>query len=189
MFAEFTALALKHKAVNLGQGFPTLPVADFILDAIHGATKDGESLLHQYSRSQGHPRLMNGTGSSSITLHTIIIYPKSLFKALANFYSPQLAGRKLDPMTNIISAAGASEAIYSTIQAFINPGDQVIMMQPFYDCYPAAVTLAGGESVFVSLKPKKSLDSSASSHDWKLDLEELRSKIVRGKTKMIMINK
>ncbi|KAJ3102000.1 Kynurenine--oxoglutarate transaminase 3 [Phlyctochytrium planicorne] len=163
VFAEFTALAIQHNAVNLGQGFPTLPVPDFIKKAAATAV-ESTGLLNQYTRSEGHPRLV---------------------KALSNFYSPKI-GREINPLTEIVTAVGATEAIYSTIQAFVNPGDEVIMMQPFYDCYPAAVTLAGGVPVVVNLSPPKDRPS-ATSDDWKLDINELR-KAITPKTKLLFVN-
>ncbi|TPX57320.1 hypothetical protein PhCBS80983_g03904 [Powellomyces hirtus] len=164
VFAEFSALALKHGAVNLGQGFPTLPVPKFITDAATDAVK-GDGLLHQYTRSEGHVRLA---------------------KALSAYYVDKI-GRTLDPMSEVVTATGASEAIYSTIQAFINPNDEVILMQPFYDCYPAAVTLAGGKPVMVSLRPPAD-QPATTSHDWKFDVEEIRRAVKPGVTKMIVIN-
>ncbi|KAJ3216112.1 Kynurenine--oxoglutarate transaminase 3 [Dinochytrium kinnereticum] len=163
VFAEFTALAIQHDAVNLGQGFPTLPVPDFIKKAACDAV-NSTGLLNQYTRSEGHPRFV---------------------KALANFYTPKI-GRDINPLTEVVTAVGATEAIYSTIQAFVNPGDEVIMMQPFYDCYPAAVTLAGGTPVVVNLSPPRDRPS-ATSDDWKLDLSELRAAIT-SKTKLIFVN-
>ncbi|RKO92833.1 pyridoxal phosphate-dependent transferase [Blyttiomyces helicus] len=162
VFAEFTGLAIEHNAVNLGQGFPTLPVPEFITNAAIEACKDINP-LHQYTRSEGHVRLV---------------------KAVSAFYSDKI-GRTLDPLTEIITTVGATEALYSAIQAFVNPGDQVILMQPFYDSYPAAITLAGGVPVMVSLTPSKPALSSA---DWRFDINEIRRAIVPGKTKMIMIN-
>ncbi|TPX69743.1 hypothetical protein SpCBS45565_g02148 [Spizellomyces sp. 'palustris'] len=164
VFAEFTALALVHKAVNLGQGFPTLPIPEFVTKAATDALTQNR-LLHQYTRSEGHIRLA---------------------KALSAFYEDKL-GRSLNPLTEIVTAVGACEAIYSTIQAFINPGDEVILMQPFYDSYPASVTLAGGIPVMVSLRPPSDR-SSKTSDDWKLDFDEIRRAIKPGKTKMIIVN-
>jgi kynurenine--oxoglutarate transaminase/cysteine-S-conjugate beta-lyase/glutamine--phenylpyruvate transaminase len=159
VFSEYTALANLHKSTNLGQGFPTLPVADFILSAADKAIKNNP-MGHQYTRSEGHPRLV---------------------KALAKFYSPKL-NRELDPMNEIMTTVGASEAIYSTIQALINPGDEVILMQPYYDSYPASVLLAGGTSIIVSLKSK-----GPRSSDWTLDMNTLESKITP-KSKLIILN-
>ncbi|KAJ3415363.1 Kynurenine--oxoglutarate transaminase 3 [Chytridiales sp. JEL 0842] len=164
VFAEFTALAIQHGAVNLGQGFPTLPVPDFIRTAASEAITCYNP-LHQYTRSEGHPRFVN---------------------ALSKFYADKL-GRVVNPMTEIVTTVGATEAIYSVIQAFVNPGDEVILMQPFYDSYPASITLAGGVPVIVNLKPPADTPAKTSD-DWKLDLNELRAAIKKGKTKMIFVN-
>ena len=120
-------------------------------------------MLHQYTRSEGHPRLV---------------------KALADMYKDTLGERKLDPMSEIITTVGATEGIYSTIQAFVDVGDEVILMQPYYDSYPASITLAGGVPVVVSLKP--SADANGS-NDWKFNIDELE-KAVTPKTKMIILN-
>jgi DNA-binding transcriptional MocR family regulator len=122
VFSHYTALANKHKAVNLGQGlssihcnildehltvgFPTLDIAPFLQQAALNSVAN-KCLLHQYTRSEGHPRLV---------------------QALASFYSPQL-GREIDGLKEVMVTVGASEAIYSTIQALVDPGDEVILMQ------------------------------------------------------------
>jgi kynurenine--oxoglutarate transaminase/cysteine-S-conjugate beta-lyase/glutamine--phenylpyruvate transaminase len=161
VFSHYTALANKHKAVNLGQGFPTLPVAKFIREAAANAIAH-EGLGHQYTRSEGHPRLVN---------------------ALSKFYSPKL-GHPLNPMTEIMTTVGASEAIYSAIQALVNPGDEVILMQPYYDSYPASIWLAGGVPKIISLQAKS---DAKTSHDWTIDFQELRDAISK-KTRIIMLN-
>jgi kynurenine--oxoglutarate transaminase/cysteine-S-conjugate beta-lyase/glutamine--phenylpyruvate transaminase len=145
----------------LGQGFPTLKVADFIKSAAINAVNHGD-LGHQYTRSEGHPRLVN---------------------VLAKFYGPKM-NRELDPMTEIMTTVGASEAIYSSIQALINPGDEVILMQPYYDSYPASVELAGGIPVVVSMRGESNCRES---REWKLDWSELE-KCINSKTKMIILN-
>ncbi|KAJ3387116.1 Kynurenine--oxoglutarate transaminase 3 [Entophlyctis sp. JEL0112] len=162
VFSEMTALAIKHKAVNLGQGFPTLPVADFIRKAAVDAASN-ECMIHQYTRSEGHPRLVN---------------------ALSQFYADKI-GRTLNPMTQIITTVGATEAIYTCMQALVSPGDEVILMQPFYDSYPAAIALSGGVPVVVTLKP--AVVPANTSADWKLDYDELRRAVTK-KTKAIFIN-
>lgn len=156
VFAEYTALANRHQAVNLGQGFPTLPVAEFIRNtALRAVSTTG--LLHQYARSEGHSKLV---------------------QSLSRYYSP-LVGQTIDPTAQIVTTVGATEAIYSTIQAFVNPGDEVIIMQPYYDSYAACIAMAGGIPVVVSLKNEPS--------GWKLDYDELR-KAVTPKTKALIIN-
>lgn len=167
VFAEFTGLANEHKAVNLGQGFPTLPLPSFIPNALASAAQSSNSLLQQYTRSEGHVRLVN---------------------ALAKYYQPQL-NREINPMTEILTTVGATEAIYASIQAFVNPGDEVILMQPFYDSYPASVLMSGGTPKFVSLLPPKTSNTSSETKasDWKLDMTELKASITP-KTKMLIVN-
>ena len=153
VFSHYTALANKFNAINLGQGFPNLPIDKFILDSIQKASQ--VPLYHQYTRSEGHPRLVN---------------------AISRYYEPLL--KKLDVNTEIMTSVGASEAIFCAMQALINPGDEVIIMQPFFDSYPATVSLSGGIPVYVSIRKE---------NDYKLDFEELESKINK-KTKMIILN-
>ncbi|KAI8607911.1 pyridoxal phosphate-dependent transferase [Chytriomyces sp. MP71] len=163
VFAEMTGLAIKHNAVNLGQGFPTLPVPKFIRDAAANAVAN-ECMTHQYTRSEGHPRLV---------------------QALSKFYADKI-GRTLNPLTEIVTTVGATEAIYVTMQALLSPGDEVILMQPYYDSYPAAVRLSGGVPVVVDLAPPKG-KAAVTSAEWKLDMEALR-KAVTGRTKAVFLN-
>ncbi len=145
VFAEFTALALQHNAVNLGQGFPNFPAPSFIKEAARQAIAAD---LNQYARSAGHPRLA---------------------QTLARVYGP-LFGRELDPLNEIVVTTGATEGIFATIQALVNPGDEVILIEPFYDSYPASVIMAGGRPVYVPLRAPGQATSSA---EWVLDMDEL----------------
>ncbi|KAI9359218.1 pyridoxal phosphate-dependent transferase [Zopfochytrium polystomum] len=152
------------------QGFPTLEVPEFIRKAAIDACSSVNP-FHQYTRSEGHPRFV---------------------KALSAFYADKL-NRTVDPLTEIVVTVGATEAIFSTVQAFVNPGDEVILMQPFYDSYPASITLAGGTPVVVTLAPTAEAlagtgaAAAGTSADWELDVAELRSKVT-SRTKMIFIN-
>ena len=92
VFAEFTALAIKHGAVNLGQGFPTLPVPQFIRKAAVNVLSD-TGLMHQYTRSEGHLKLCH---------------------VLSTYYEDKL-NKRLDPKTEIMTTVGASEGISSFI--------------------------------------------------------------------------
>jgi len=159
VFAEFTVLANEHHAVNLGQGFPNFEAPDFIKTAAQQAIAQD---LNQYARSQGHPRLVN---------------------ALAQLYGP-LFGRDLDPLTEIVVTAGATEAIFATIQALVEPGDEVILVEPFYDSYPAAVIMAGGRPVYVPLRPNGDGRGAA---DWALDMDELAAAF-SPRTRLIILN-
>ncbi len=159
VFAEFSALALKHGAVNLGQGFPNFPAPDFIKQAAQTAIAAD---LNQYARSAGHLPLV---------------------ERLAGIYGP-LFGREIDAQREIVVTTGATEAIFATMQALVNPGDEVILIEPFYDSYPAAVTMAGGVPVYVALRPQP--DSEDASH-WRLDIDELEAAI-SPRTRLLVIN-
>lgn len=159
VFAEFTGLANAHKAVNLGQGFPNFPAPDFIKEAAQAAIAAD---INQYARGNGHPRLVN---------------------AVANTYNP-LFGRTLDAMREIVITDGATEGIFATIQALIGPGDEVILLEPFYDSYPACITMAGGTSVYVPLRFSPSATSAA---ECTVDMDELAAAF-NPRTRMIIIN-
>ncbi|GIK76213.1 MAG: aminotransferase [Chloroflexota bacterium] len=159
VFAEFTALANAVGAVNLGQGFPNFAAPDFVKDAACAAIAAD---LNQYARSAGHPRLV---------------------QALAQVYSP-LFDRPLDPLREIVVTVGATEGIFAAVQALVDPGDEVILIEPFYDSYPAAVTMAGGAPVYVPLRAPA---GSRHAGDWTLDLAELTAAITP-RTKLLIIN-
>lgn len=159
VFAAYTRLAIEHGAINLGQGFPDFAAPDFIKNAAHKAIAAD---LNQYARGMGHPRLV---------------------QALAQVYAP-LFGRELDPLAEIVVTTGATEGIFATIQAFIDPGDEVILLEPFYDSYPAAVEMAGGVPVYVPLRFSPNARTAA---EWRLEMDDLRAAITP-RTKMLLLN-
>jgi kynurenine--oxoglutarate transaminase/cysteine-S-conjugate beta-lyase/glutamine--phenylpyruvate transaminase len=79
---------------------------------------------------------------------------------------------------------GATEAIFIAMQAFLNPGDECILFEPFYDSYPPSVRMAGGVPVSIPLRPR---GNGTSSTDWVLDRTEFERSL-SSKTKMILIN-
>ena len=159
VFAEFTALANQTGAVNLGQGFPNFAAPDFVKAAAQTAIAAD---LNQYARSAGQPRLV---------------------QALAATYSP-LFGRTIDPLAEIVVTVGATEGIFATMQALVEPGDEVILIEPFYDSYPAAVTMAGGHCVYVPLRAPA---NAATAADWVLDTAELAAAF-SPRTKLLVLN-
>jgi aspartate/methionine/tyrosine aminotransferase len=159
VFAEFTALAGQVGAINLGQGFPNFPAPDFVKEAARQAIAAD---LNQYARSAGHPRLV---------------------QALAQTYGP-LFQRELDPLAEIVVTVGATEGIFATVQALVEPGDEVILIEPFYDSYPAAVTMAGGQPVYVPLRGPARARSAA---EWRLDRDELAAAF-SPRTKLLLLN-
>lgn len=159
VFAEYTALAIQHNAVNLGQGFPNFPAPAFVKEAAQQAIAND---LNQYARSAGHPRLIN---------------------ALANVYGP-LFGRDLNPQTEIVITVGATEGIFATVQALVQAGDEVVLIEPFYDSYAPSVIMAGGTPVYVPLRPKP---QAATAADWVLDIAELEAAFTE-RTRLLIIN-
>lgn len=128
IFSEMTALAIQHGAVNLGQGFPDFPAPAEIVDAAIGALKAGEN---QYSRSLGHPVLVNAVAEHQ-----------------RHFYDLEY-----DPMSEVTVFCGATEGIASSLMGLLNDGDEVILFEPYYDSYPACVAMARAVPRFVSLRP------------------------------------
>ncbi len=159
VFAEFTALALRTGAVNLGQGFPNFAAPDFVKDAAQAAIAAD---LNQYARGAGHVRLV---------------------EALARTYRP-LFNRELDPLTEIVVTDGATEGIFATMQALVEPGDEVILIEPFYDSYPAAVEMAGGVPVYVPLRARA---AGGSASGWTLDMDELAAAF-SARTRLLVLN-
>lgn len=153
IFTEMSDLARKHNAINLGQGFPDWDGADFVKEAAMKATLGGGR--DQYPPSPGIPELRS---------------------AIAAHYGP-LLGRDLDPETEITVTSGCTEALASASLGLINPGDEVVLIEPYYDAYPADIALAGGVPRYVTLRPP----------DFALDLDELEN-VVGPSTKAIFFN-
>ncbi len=152
IFSTMSKLAYEYNAVNLGQGFPDFDGPDWIKEAAFEAMKDGKN---QYAPTQG---------------------THSLRRSVANYLN-RFYDLNMDSDEEITITAGATEALYSTIQALIQPGDEVIIFEPYYDGHQADVILAGGRPVYVTLRKP----------DFEFDPEEL-TKAITDKTKMIIIN-
>jgi len=152
IFAVMSKMALECEAINLSQGFPDFSIDEEIINLVHRFMLEGNN---QYAPMPGTPALRN-----------------SIAVVISRTYSC-----KPNPETEITVAAGATEAIYSIITAFVNAGDEVIVFDPAYDSYNPAIRLNGGIPVHINLSyPNFSID-------WDL----VRSKI-SSRTKMIMIN-
>jgi aspartate/methionine/tyrosine aminotransferase len=141
IFSEITALAQRVGAVNLGQGFPDFAPPEFVLEAARAAAADGAE--QQYARGDGLPELA---------------------RAVAASLEPRL-GRAIDPLAEVTVTVGATEALFATTLALLDPGDEAILIEPFYDSYPADVAIAGGRCRHVPLRP--------AGGRWELDLDEL----------------
>jgi N-succinyldiaminopimelate aminotransferase len=118
VFSTLTELAVKHRAVNLAQGFPDFEPPQQLLDAAAEALRSGYS---QYAPSPGYPDLRQ-----AVAAHQFAHY-----------------GQRWDPDTEVTVTVGATEAIWSTVAALTEPGDEVLLFEPYYDMYPAAVAAAG----------------------------------------------
>ncbi|MGL5857425.1 MAG: pyridoxal phosphate-dependent aminotransferase [Angustibacter sp.] len=119
VFAEMSALATKTGALNLGQGFPDTDGPRSVLEAARTAIADGRN---QYPPGRGVPELRH-----AIAEHQHRFY-----------------GLEVDPEHDVLVTAGATEAVAAVLLALIEPGDEVVLFEPYYDSYAAGVALAGG---------------------------------------------
>ncbi|KHN73522.1 Kynurenine--oxoglutarate transaminase 3 [Toxocara canis] len=163
IWVEFTTLAAECNAVNIGQGFPDSPMPQFVADILKEVASHPERTdWHQYTRGFGHPRLVS---------------------ALANLYS-KLLNVEVNAQNDVLVTVGAYLALYYTFNGWINPGDEVIVLQPAYDCYVPQVEIAGGTAVPIPLELASSAKSSA---DYRVNLAAIEAKIT-DRTKFIVIN-
>lgn len=152
IFSEMTSLANEYQAINLGQGFPDFAAPAFIKEAAVAAI---QADINQYAPTNGRPALR-----------------QAIAQKVANFYD-----LNVDPNTEITILHGATEAIFATIMGVVNPGDEVIVFEPFYDSYVPAIQMAGGIPRFYTLRPP----------DWPID-ESALAALFTNKTKLIIVN-
>jgi N-succinyldiaminopimelate aminotransferase len=152
IFAEMSALATRTGSINLGQGFPDydgpLEVRQAAMDAIH----DGRN---QYPPGFGVPALK---------------------QAIAD-HQQRFYGLDFDPDSEILVTTGATEALTASMLALVDPGDEVVVLEPYFDSFPAAISMAGGVRRVVTLRDP----------DFRLDLDELRA-AVTSRTRLLLIN-
>jgi aspartate/methionine/tyrosine aminotransferase len=152
VFTEMSRLAVEHQAVNLGQGFPDFPGPDFVKEAAIQAIRAD---LNQYAVSHGAPRLRRAIGE--------------MWK--------RAYGRDIDPEAEVSVGSGATELILDAILGLVNPGDEVIVFEPFYDSYLPDILMAGGIPRVITLEPP----------DWRFDRRRL-AELFRPKTRLLLIN-
>ncbi|MGW1136942.1 pyridoxal phosphate-dependent aminotransferase [Streptomyces zhihengii] len=155
IFAEMSALAARTGAINLGQGFPDTDGPEEIREAAVRALRDGRG--NQYPPGPGVPELR-----AAITAHQQHHY-----------------GLAYDPDTEVLVTAGATEAVAAALLALVEPGDEVIALEPYYDSYAANIAMAGGTRVPVTLRPHEGA--------FRLDLDELRGAVTE-RTRLILLN-
>jgi methionine aminotransferase len=152
IFAVMSGLARETGAVNLSQGFPDFSIPKRLVELTHSYMKRG---FNQYSPMQGVPALREKLAEKVEDLYTA----------------------KYNPDTEITVTAGATQAIYTAISAFVNEGDEVIIFEPAYDCYVPAIELHGGVPMYVQM------NLSGELIDW-----EKVGKLISQQTRMIIIN-
>ena len=151
IFTVMSQLAAEYNAINLSQGFPNFPVDERLTDIVAKLAKEN---VHQYTPMSGYPPLL----SKIATL-------------VKNSY-----GRTIQPERELLVTAGATQAIFTTITALVKNNDEVIILDPSYDCYEAPVLLCNANPVRVALNDDYT-------PNW-----EIIEKACTSKTKMIIIN-
>lgn len=152
IFTVMSQLAASHKAINLGQGFPDFDGPQALRDALTSAMNEGRN---QYAPMSGLPHLREQIANKTEALY----------------------GRRVDVDHEVTVTSGATEAIFAAIAAVVHSDDEVIVLDPCYDCYEPAIDLAGGRAVHVPLDAR----------DFSVDWQRVRE-AVTPRTRMIIVN-
>ncbi|MBF9068345.1 pyridoxal phosphate-dependent aminotransferase [Streptacidiphilus fuscans] len=153
IFAEMSALATATGSINLGQGFPDTDGPEEVREAAVRALREGRG--NQYPPGPGVPELR-----------------QAIVEHQQRFY-----GLGYDPDTEVLVTAGATEAIAASLLALLEPGDEVIAFEPFYDSYAACIAMAGATRVPLTLRAP----------DFRPDLDEL-SALITPRTRLLLLN-
>lgn len=170
-----TRLAVSTNSANLGQGFPDWKPPTFVLESIKKHVSNPE-VNHQYTRTFGNPKLV---------------------EAISKNYSP-IFKRNIDPLKEVIVANGGVSLLYNSITALVERDDEVILIEPFYDCYLPQAIFSGAKVKGIPMIPPKLRQRSEYenmsdeelgqvSEDWKIDMERLKSSLTN-KTKLLILN-
>ena len=151
IFTVMSKMSVDYNAINLSQGFPNFPIDPILVDLLKQKASDN---IHQYNPMAGNPLLMNEIG---------LLIEKSY-------------QRELYIENELLITAGATQAIFTTIQALVETGEEVVILDPSYDCYEAPIILAGGIPKRISL-------NDDFLPDW-----DLINSSVNEKTKLIITN-
>jgi methionine aminotransferase len=155
-----STLAAEHQAINLGQGFPDFQCDPALINAVNQAMVSGHN---QYPPMPGALELR---------------------KTIANKID-RLYGKSYDPATEITITAGATQAIFTVILSCVSPSDEVIVIEPAFDCYLPAITLAGGKAISVSLDVQRNSEGIVEAYGipW-----IALAKAITPKTRLLLIN-
>ncbi|WP_152190753.1 pyridoxal phosphate-dependent aminotransferase [Georgenia satyanarayanai] len=154
IFAEMSELATRTGAVNLGQGFPDVDGPEHLKDAAIAAIRDGHN---QYPPGPGIPQLRE-----AVAVHQGREY-----------------GLSVDPDTEVLVTAGATEAIAAAILALAGPGDEVLTLEPYYDSYAASIAMAGATHRTIPLRPGP--------EGFHLDADDVRAAFT-DRTRLVLVN-
>ena len=152
IFTVMSQLAAEHGAVNLGQGFPDFPVPPRLVEELDAAMRAGHN---QYAPMTGVPVLRQAIAGKAMRCY----------------------GAQVDADTEVTVTSGATEAIFNAIHCVVRPGEEVIVLDPAYDCYEPAIDLAGARAVHVPLDPLT----------FAVDWERVRAAITPT-TRLLMVN-
>jgi methionine aminotransferase len=151
IFTTMSKMAADYNAINLSQGFPNFPIDPILEEIVR--SKTGEN-VHQYAPMSGLPNLL-----------------EKISEMIFNQYN-----RKIDPSSSLLVTAGATQAIFTTIQALVHKNEEVIILDPSYDCYESPVILAGAKPIRIPLND-----------NFLPDWDKIRSS-VSDKTRLIITN-
>jgi N-succinyldiaminopimelate aminotransferase len=153
IFTEINTLAQQHNAINLGQGRPDFDGPNAIVEACVEALRSGQ--YNQYAPGPGLPALKQG---------------------IAN-HAARAYGLDIDPNAGVLVTPGATEAVFASIMGLVDPGDEVIVIEPFFDSYVPSVLMANAVPVYVPMHAP----------DWTFDPVELRAAF-SDRTRAIILN-
>jgi N-succinyldiaminopimelate aminotransferase len=166
VFSEMTALAVAHDAVNLGQGFPDEDPPREVLAAAHAAL------------DAGHNQYAPGPGIAPL-------------RAAVTDHQRRWYGMDVDPDTEVTVTFGATEAVAASLLALCEPGDEVVVLEPTYDAYPAVLAMAGARVVRVPLTPPATSTPGQAAGPvrgpWTLDLDRLAAAFSE-RTRVLLLN-
>ncbi|MCP5328275.1 MAG: aminotransferase class I/II-fold pyridoxal phosphate-dependent enzyme [Sinobacteraceae bacterium] len=152
IFSVISRRAIEFDAMNVGQGFPDFPIDPLLAQCVTEAMAQGQN---QYAQGDGVPELREAIAAKLADAHGIMV----------------------DPRASITVTCGATEALFSTIQAMVHPGDEVLVFDPAYDSYEPAVRLAGGRCIRIPLLPPS----------FAFDFDRVRAALTE-RTRLVIVN-